>query len=76
MKTQWQNYGQILHPGAILKDPNLKVKSYARNARQLTDISRFTTFNLKNNTALLLGTLIFLLDYSDYDLDYKRQRIY
>ena len=47
-----------------------------QNARQLTEISRITTFNLKNDTALLLGTLIFLLGYTDYDLDYKRQRIY
>ena len=46
-----------------------------QNARQLTEISRITTFNLKNDTALLLGTLIFLLGYTDYDLDYNRQRI-
>ena len=47
-----------------------------QNARQLTEISRITTFNLKNDTAHLLGTLIFLLGYTDYDVDYKRQRIY
>ena len=47
-----------------------------QNARQLTEISRITTFNLKNDTAHLLGMLIFLLGYTDYDLDYKRQLIY
>ena len=47
-----------------------------QNARQLTEISRITTFNLKNNTVHLLGMLIFLLSYTDYDLDYKRQGIY
>ena len=47
-----------------------------QNARQLTEISRITTFNLKNDTAHLLGTLIFLLGYTDYDLGYKRQGIY
>ena len=49
-----------------------------QNARPLTEISRITTFNLKNDTAHvhLLGTLIFLLGYTDYDLDYKRHRIY
>ena len=47
-----------------------------QNARQLTEISRITTFNLKNDTAPLLGTHIFLLGYTDYDLDYKRQGIY
>ena len=47
-----------------------------QNARQLTEISRITTFNLKNGTAHLQGTLIFLLGYTDYDLDYKRQGIY
>ena len=46
-----------------------------QNVRQLTEISRITTFNLKNDTALLLGTLIFLLGYTDYDLDYKRQNL-
>ena len=40
-----------------------------QNARQLTEISRITTVNLKNDTAHLLGTLIFLLGYTDYDLD-------
>ena len=47
-----------------------------QNARQLTEISRIITFNLKNDTAHLLGTLIFLLGYTDYDLDYKRQGFY
>ena len=47
-----------------------------QNARQLTEISRITTFNLKNDTAHLLGMHIFLLGYTDYDLDYKRQGIY
>ena len=47
-----------------------------QNARQLTEISRITTINLKNDTAYLLGTLIFHLGYPDYDLDYKRQGIY
>ena len=47
-----------------------------QNARQLTEISRITTFNLKNDTAHLLRMLIFLLGYTDYDLDYKRQGIY
>ena len=47
-----------------------------QNARQLTEISRITTFNLKNDTALLLGTLTFLAGYTDYGLDYKRQGIY
>ena len=47
-----------------------------QNARQLIEISRITTFNLKNDTAHLLGTLIFLSGYTDYDLDYKRQGIY
>ena len=37
----------------------------------MTEISRITAFNLKNDTAHLLGTLIFLLGYTDYDLDYK-----
>ena len=41
-----------------------------QHARPLTELS---TFNLKNDTAHLLGTLIFLLGY---DLDYKRQGIY
>ena len=45
-----------------------------QNARQLTEISRIT--NLKNDTALLLGTLIFLSGYTDYDRDYKGKRIY
>ena len=47
-----------------------------QNKRQLTKILRITTFNLKNDTALLLGTLIFLLGYTDYDLNYKSQGIY
>ena len=47
-----------------------------QNARQLTEISRITTFNLKHDTAQSLGTLMFLLGYTDYDLDYKRQGIY
>ena len=36
-----------------------------QNAKQLTEISRITTFNLKNDTAYLLGTLIFHLGYPD-----------
>ena len=32
-----------------------------QNARELTEISRITTINLKNDTAYLLGTLIFQL---------------
>ena len=47
-----------------------------QNARQLTEISRITTFNLKNDTAHLLETLIFLSGYTDYDLESKRQGIY
>ena len=47
-----------------------------QNARQLTEISRITTINLKNDTAYLLGMLIFHLGYPAYDLDYKRQGIY
>ena len=47
-----------------------------QNAKQLTEISRIATFNLKNDTAHLQGMLIFLLGYTDYDLDYKRQGIY
>ena len=47
-----------------------------QNARQLTEISRITTFNLKNDTALLLGTLIYLLGYTDYGLDYKRPKLH
>ena len=47
-----------------------------QNARQFTEISRITTFNLKNDTTHLLGMLIFLLGYTDYDLDYKTQGIY
>ena len=47
-----------------------------QNAKQLTEISRITTFNLKNDTVYLLGTLIFNLGYPDYDLDYKRQGLY
>ena len=46
-----------------------------QNARQLTEISRITIFNLKNDTALLLRKLIFLLGYTDYDLDYKRENL-
>ena len=47
-----------------------------QNARQLTEISRITSFNLINDTAHLLGTLIFVLGCTDYDLDHKRQGIY
>ena len=47
-----------------------------QNARQLTEIFKNCNFNLKNDAAHLLEMLIFLSGYTDYDLDYKRQRIY
>ena len=48
---------------------NAKCKAIDRNFKNYN-------FNLKNDTAYLLGTLMFLLGYTDYDLDYKRQGIY
>ena len=38
-----------------------------QNARQLTEISRITAFNLKNDSAHLLRMFIFLLSYTDYE---------
>ena len=45
-----------------------------QNARQLTEISRVTTFNLKNYTAQMLGTLIFLLGYTQIMIWIARDR--
>ena len=52
-----------------------KVKSYAK-CKAIDRNFKNYNFNLKNDTAHLLEMLIFLLGYTDYDLDYKRQGIY
>ena len=70
-----KNDGQIQHPGAILKVPNLKSQSYAK-CKAIDRNFKNYNFKLTNGTTHLLGMLIFLLGYTDYDLDYKRQGIY
>ena len=52
-----------------------KVKSYAK-CKAIDRNFKNYNFSLKNDTAHLLGMLIFLSGYTDYDLEYKRQGIY
>ena len=54
-----KNDGQILHPGAILKVPNLKSQSYAK-CKAIDRNFKNYNFNLKNDAAHLLEMLIFL----------------